>query len=75
MQEYMEEGYSCTLTSSLADIFEYTHTHSPGLEQFPFLSLQPSRQIAKKKKKRGEEFIYNIQLLRFTHQGHRDLCF
>lgn len=29
-----------------------TYTHSPGLEQFPFLSLQPSRQIAERKKRR-----------------------
>lgn len=28
-----------------------TYTHSPGLEQFPFLSLQPSRQMAVKEKK------------------------
>lgn len=61
MQEYMEEDYSCKLTPSFAYIFEKdsnTHTHSPGLEQFPFLSLQPSRQIAKKKRKGGKKNIF-----------------
>ena len=32
-----------------------TYTHSPGLEQFPFLSLQPSRQIAKAKNKQTRQ--------------------
>lgn len=58
------------MTSSFAYIFEKdsnTHTHSPGLEQFPFLSLQPSRQIAKRKT--GEEkniFITSSYSVSFT---------
>lgn len=41
-----------TLISTLPKITIHTYTHSPGLEQFPLLSLQPSRQIAKARRKR-----------------------
>lgn len=42
-----------------------TYTHSPGLVQFPFLSLQPSRQIATSRKKREKKMKLTVRVLLF----------
>ena len=38
----------------------YTYTHCPGLEQFPFNLLHPSRQIAAYKRETKEELYFFV---------------
>lgn len=45
-----------TPISTLPKQTVHTYTHSPGLEQFPLLSLQPSRQIAKTRRKKKSQY-------------------
>lgn len=56
-----------TLISTLPKITIHTYTHSPGLEQFPLLSLQPSRQIAKARRKKKQNSKVSMLLLMLCH--------
>jgi hypothetical protein len=47
------------LTHTLDELL-YTYTHCPGLEQFPFILLHPSRQIAAYKRETKEELYFFV---------------
>lgn len=55
-----------TLISTLPKIIIHTYTHSPGLEQFPLLSLHPFRQIAKAKRKKKTVSMLLLMLCHYV---------